>query len=215
MDRPFLFFSFLIYDIDFCYPIVTTRPILRIGTAGSIFSSFSLIRRYFIDFRIFYLANRRFVSSDLPLRRWEKFKSFYASTKKKKEETIEGRLAIAPLRRSITSWKVVDRWLLARWRPSECLNTKIDIRGKLPGSIALSSAVTWSAISDKLTGKHGIDFSTAKLGFCGVSPPTLNRLPFGIPRARIGKGSKARSVINRCKRDRRQKRERETNHPAD
>ena len=184
--------------------------------------SFPLFR-WFVDIssilgsfiRSFLEANCRFVSSDLPLRRWEKFKSFYASTKKKKEETIEGRLAIAPLRRSITSWKVVDRWLLARWRPSECLNTKIDIRGKLPGSIALSSAVTWSAISDKLTGKHGIDFSTAKLGFCGVSPPTLNRLPFGIPRARIGKGSKARSVINRCKRDRRQKRERETNHPAD
>lgn len=145
----------------------------------------------------------------------KKIKSFHSEKKEKKKKTIKGKLAIAPLRRSITSRKVVDRWLLARWRPSECLNTKIDIRGKLPGSIALSSAVTWSAISDKLTGKHGIDFSTAKLGFCGVSPPTLNRLPFGIPRARIGKGSKARSVINRCKRDRRQKRERETNHPAD
>lgn len=68
-------------------------------------------------------------------------------------------------------------------------NTKIDIRGKLPGSIALSSAVTWPAISDKLTGKHGIDFSTAKLGFCGVSPPTLDRLAFGSAR---GKGSKSR-----------------------
>jgi len=58
---------------------------------------------------------------------------------------------------------------------SECFNTKIDIRGKLPGNGALSSGVTWPAISDKLTGKHGIDFSTAKLGFRGVSPLTLNR----------------------------------------
>lgn len=96
-------------------------------------------------------------------------------------------------------------------RPSECLNTKSDIRGKLPGSIALSSAVTWPAISDKLTGKHGIDFSTAKLGFCGVSPPTLNRLAFGVP-ARAERARNLR-VINRCKRRRRQKQERETNHP--
>lgn len=101
--------------------------------------------------------------------------------------------------------------LLRGQRPSECLNTKSDIRGKLPGSIALSSAVTWSAISDKLTGKHGIDFSTAKLGFCGVSPPTLNRLAFGVP----ARAERARNlgVINRCKRRRRQKQERETNHP--
>lgn len=67
---------------------------------------------------------------------------------------------------------------------SECFNTKIDIRGKLPGNGALSSGVTWPAISDKLTGKHGIDFSTAKLGFRGVSPLTLNRSSFvRFPRA--------------------------------
>lgn len=66
----------------------------------------------------------------------------------------------------------------------ECFNTKIDIRDKLPGNGALSSGVTWPAISDKLTGKHGIDFSTAKLGFRGVSPLTLNRSPFvRFPRA--------------------------------
>lgn len=79
----------------------------------------------------------------------------------------------------------------------ECFNTKIDIRGKLPGNGALSSGVTWPAISDKLTGKHGIDFSTAKLGFRGVSPLTLNRSPIvRFPRA-LGED---RGVINRCKR---------------
>lgn len=65
----------------------------------SIFSSFSLIRRYFIDFRIFYsfLPRSELFRAIFRFEVEKSLKVFKASTKKKKEETIEGRLAIAPL----------------------------------------------------------------------------------------------------------------------